>query len=141
MIDLSGSWINMEIPHPEFSGFRMTWDYIGLGGRIAASSSNVPQNNLSSRSRFSGRGISLSQQELNKKMCIKIRKPQRGLFQEVPPGGFRGVLFRKPDIVEKSPVFINSTISFSNLSDIEFPERVLIYPGILKDSSSANSQG
>jgi hypothetical protein len=87
MIDLSGSWINMEIPHPEFSGFRMTWDYIGLGGRsgdsrvkyfmnqvslrIAASSSNVPQNNLSSRSRFSGRGISFSKQELIKKNVNK----------------------------------------------------------------------
>jgi len=39
--------------------------------RIAASSSNVPQNNLSSRSRFGGRGISFSQQELNKKDVYK----------------------------------------------------------------------
>jgi hypothetical protein len=50
-------------------------------------------------------------------------------------------LLRKLDIVEKSPVFPNSTINFSNLSDNEFPEWVLIYLGILKDSSSANSHG
>jgi hypothetical protein len=43
-----------------------------ISKRIAASSSNVPQNNLSSRSRFSGRGISFSQQELIKKMFIKM---------------------------------------------------------------------
>ena len=51
------------------------------------------------------------------------------------------VISRKQDIVEKSPVFLNSTISVSNLSDNEFPERVLMYHGILKGSRSANSHG
>jgi hypothetical protein len=39
--------------------------------RIAASSSKVLQNNLSSRSRVSGRGISISLEELIKKDVIK----------------------------------------------------------------------
>jgi hypothetical protein len=45
--------------------------------RIAASSSNIPQNNLSSRSRFSGRGISFSQLKLIKKDEYKDKTKKR----------------------------------------------------------------
>jgi hypothetical protein len=48
---------------------------------------------------------------------------------------------RKPEIVEKSPVFVNFKINFSNLSENGFPERFFIYPGTLKDSRSSNSHG
>jgi hypothetical protein len=47
--------------------------------RIGTSSSTVPQNNLSSRSRFSGRGISISQQELIKNDVMKDKLKKESL--------------------------------------------------------------